>query len=308
MSARRGRLALLLASLLDCATALHARGPLPNVASPNLASRRRTTCSPIAAVPRKLFSRTRLDFGSQDHSEHAFGLQGHILGLAPQADSYVLIWAAILLARRRALPLADLAFAIGFPAYLAVSNWVLFNANLGYERPYKPLLREGRGAWFKRYVLTYAIVGLLLPLPVIVFAPSAIAVAAAPHLFLTLVQCACEGLTSHKHFAAVLRLAVPIGFNIYRLGTIQTWLISALAAARASAGGVASSWAWASLTLAVANGAIWSYNLLVFLLLRVAPQYLDKSISATPTTFEWKFGLIPVKVRTAEEADVPASV
>ena len=58
----------------------------------------------------------------------------------------------------------DLAFAIGFPAYLAVSNWVLFNANLGYERPYKPLLREGRGAWFKRYVLTYAIVGLLLPL------------------------------------------------------------------------------------------------------------------------------------------------
>lgn len=296
-------------TLISCTSALHTSLALPRAKVVH-----HRTGIPRAAST-KLFSRNRLDFASQDHAEHEFGLQGHIFGLAPQADSYVLLSTAYLIARYRALPLADLAFAIGFPAYLAISNWCLFDCNLGYERPYKPLLREGRGAWLKRYILTYALLGLLLPLPIVLMAPPTIAIAAAPHLFLTLVQCACEGLTSHRHFAVVLRLAVPFGFNVYRLAAIQVWVASALAAVRVSttAGLVASTWAWASLSLAVANGAVWSYNLFVFLLLRVAPQYLDSAISVTPRTFEWRWGLLPRRIvpdehETEEAAELAASV
>jgi len=281
-----------------CASALHA----PALRGPSRAVGR--ACAPRLAKSTKLFSRNRLDFGSQDHAEHEFGLNGHMGGLAPQADTYVLVTVAYLLARRRALPFVDLIFAIGYPAYLAVANWCLFDCNLGFERPYKALLRTGRGAWFKRYLLTAAVIGVFLPFLVVLFAPSAIAAAASPHLFLLMVQLACEGLTSHKHFATVLRLAVPIGFNAYRLLAIQVWGASALAAVRASAGGggVAAFWATSTLALALANGAFWTYNLFVFLLLRVAPPYLDGSISATPCSFAWKGALFPTRIVIEEDS------
>ena len=42
-------------------------------------------------------------------------------------------------------------------------------------------------------------------------------------------------------------------------------------------GGLAPSlWAWSAVALATANTLVWSYNLFVFLLLRVVPQYLDE--------------------------------
>lgn len=290
----------LLLILPSCADALQAPTLLRATPHPTI---RRTSVPHAAKKSSKFFTRTRLDFASWDHGEHEFGIQGHIFGLAPQADSYVLIAMAYFLARRSVIPLADLAFGVGFPAYLVLSNWILFNANVGHERPYKALLREGRGAWHKRYILTYTVAGLLLPLPLVLFAPPAIAAAAAPHLFLALAQAAFEGLTSHRHFAAVLRLAVPIGFNIYRLGAIQTWAASALASARTVAGGgamVSSSWAWMSLALAVANGAIWTYHLFVYLLLRVAPQYVDARISTTPLDFRWVGGLLPIRARQPE--------
>ena len=33
-----------------------------------------------------------------------------------------------------------------------------------------------------------------------------------------------EGLTRSERFAPLLRLAVPIGFNAYRLGALVTWI------------------------------------------------------------------------------------
>ena len=78
-----------------CASALHA----PALRGPSRAVGR--ACAPRLAKSTKLFSRNRLDFGSQDHAEHEFGLNGHMGGLAPQADTYVLVTVAYLLARRR---------------------------------------------------------------------------------------------------------------------------------------------------------------------------------------------------------------
>ena len=106
-------------------------------------------------------------------------------------------------------------------------------------------------------------------------------------------QCAFEGLTAHARFAALLRLAVPIGFNAYRLGVLRTWLVSAFLTARAGGGLAPSLWAWSAVALATANTLVWSYNLFVFLLLRVVPQYLDEEKFPTPST-NWGWELLPL--------------
>jgi hypothetical protein len=254
----------------------------------------------------KILSRNKVDFTSFDAGNQEFGLQGNVLGLAPKSDSGVLIFLAWLVARSKRIPVPDMAFAFAFPAYLVLANALRFDGN-NVERPFKPLLREGRGPWFKRYVLSYALVGLLLPLPVVFFAPSAIALAAAPHLFLTLVQCALESLTAHARFAPLLRLAVPIGFNAYRLSSLATWTSTALGAALGSVGLAGSVWAWSALALAATNVMLWSYNLFVFLLLRVVPQYLDNAEFPTPTK-RWQWELLPWSAKEADEAaDTPAA-
>ena len=104
--------------------------------------------------------------------------------LAPKGDSGVLLFLAALVARKHCLPLADLTFAFAFPAYLMLANFFRFDGN-DTGRPFKPLLITGRGPWFKRYVFSYALVGLILPMPFVFFAPPAVATAAAPHLFLS---------------------------------------------------------------------------------------------------------------------------
>ena len=253
------------------------------------APRRVRSTAPYA----KLISRDQADFTGKDVLiQKEFGLEGHILGLSPTGREGLLLFLAAMLGRSRAVPAADVAFALLYPAYLVVANKVRFDGNQ-YERKFKPLLREGRGAWFKRYVFTYALVGLLLPFPVVLMAPSAVAAAATPHLFLTAVQCAVEGLTANVRFAALLRLAVPIGFNAYRLGTLRVWCESALRTARFSTGTFGSLWAWWALGLATANALLWTYNLFVFLLLRVAPQYLDQMEIVRSPEMTWRWGLLP---------------
>ena len=115
-----------------------------------------------------------------------------------------------------------------------------------------------------------------------------------------------EGLTTHSRFAPLLRLAVPIGFNTYRLGTLGAWCAAAAATAGATRGAPAwaLAWAWGALALAVGNLLLWSYNLFVFLLLRVAPQYLDPLQFGAPPV-DWKFALLPL---APEGAPLPDDV
>jgi hypothetical protein len=237
---------------VTCAGALHVSVPYHHPKL-SVASRARLPAA-------KFISRDRVDFASIT-PKHEFGLQGNIMGLAPSANSGLLLVIAALVTKSQMLPTGDVAFAVAFPIYLMIANAMRFNGNQ-IEDKFEPLLRQGRGPWFKRYVATYAIFSLLLPVPFVFFGPSAVAAAAAPHLFLTLVQCAFESLTAHTRFAALLRLAVPIGFNTYRMGTIQAWCTSALATYRATAAvGTTSVWTTSALALALANGAIWTYNL-----------------------------------------------
>ena len=63
-------------------------------------------------------------------------------------------------------------------------------------------------------------------------------------------------------------------------------------------------WAAGGLTLALTNALLWSYNLFVFLLLRVAPQYLDPLQFGAPPV-DWKFALLPL---APEGAPLPDDV
>ena len=239
----------------------------------------------------------------------------------PLGSSYALLVLAATLAFKYPLPADTLVFSLAFPTYIFLANAIRFRFNAGARnRSHLPLLREGGGLWFTRYVLSFAAAGLLFPLVLCALGSSDVGRAAAPHLYLTLVQCACEGLTATPHFAALLRLAVPVGFNTFRIGTLCTWVLASLQAVRGSAGSEAAAvsvaaatggtapslhptwWARAGLALAVVNLLMWTYNLFVFLLLRVVPQYMDPREFSPPRT-AWVGQLIPW---ATEEASPPA--
>lgn len=212
-------------------------------------------------------------------------------------DSVVLLGFASAITLAHPVPRQDLVFAVLFPAYLAVMNQWRFGGNaVGVDREFVPLLRQGGGAWFKRYVLSFALFGLLLPLLIVfggcVGVPTAVSSAAAPHLLLTLVQCACEGLTRSPSVAALVRLLIPIGFNAYRMGALATWTRSAGAALGSLSSFPRNVWPLIGLALALANLLMWTYNLFVFLLWRTVPQYMDPVEFPTPTT-KWRGALLP---------------
>lgn len=208
----------------------------------------------------------------------------------PRTQPPVLPLATIVLACTRTIPAGDRLFSLLFPLYVCLANRWRFDRNApvvaagGTDRP---LLREGSGPWFKTYILTFGVVGIVLPLALQVLAPRPVAEAAAPHLYLTLCQVVMETVARKARYHPVPRLLVPIGFNAYRLTALGTWVRTARGAAPRGAGEVA------GLVLAVANALLWTYNLFVFLLLRTLPQYLDRR-EFPEAEVSWKGQLLPV--------------
>lgn len=213
---------------------------------------------------------------------------------APSPAEITLAGAAALVAYARPVPLADRVFSVAYPAYLYAANRLRFDRNApAADRKQVPPLREGRGPWFGRYVVSFAMAGLLIPLVLQVVAPEAVSGPAAPHLYLTLCQCFMEALISGPGFYALIQLLVPIGFNAYRMGSLWTWLSKAwLGFVTARKGGTAV-WETVGMVLAAANMVMWTYNLFVFLLLRTVPQYLDRG-EFPHAHVMWKWQVIPV--------------
>ena len=220
--------------------------------------------------------------------------------LAVSADSVVLLSIGAAIAAAHPVPRADLFFAVAYPCYMALTNEWRFGGNVvGVHREFVPLLREGSGPWFMRYVKSFALVSLLLPLPIVfgcfgLGVPLSVSRAAAPHHLLVLTQCACESLTRSPSVAALVRLLIPIGFGAYRMGSLVTWARAATATAIAAGAAAPAVRAWhgVGLCLALANLLMWSYNLFVFLLWRTLPQYLDRREFPTPAT-RWRGSLLP---------------
>jgi len=184
----------------------------------------------------------------------------------------------IVLACTRPIPVWDRFFSIGYPVYLCLANHFRFDRNapgIAAGKVKTSLLREGQGPWFKIYMATFGIIGIVLPFVVQIVAPRSIADAAAPHLYLTLCQIVMETLTRGPHFYPLMQLMVPIGFNAYRLISLKTWLITAWRSTGAvTQGGMV--WEALGLALAFVNTVVWTYNLFVFLLLRTLPQYINR--------------------------------
>jgi hypothetical protein len=146
--------------------------------------------------------------------------------------------------------------------------------------------------WFKKYVLSFAVLTILLPLATIMAAPLVLGAAAgaqaqraaAPPLFLLLAQLFMESTTeaAPRDWAAVIRILNPIGFNAFRLAPIGAWVASAASFAHVALANDASLDAasrafalWFAL-LAVVNLGLWVYNLFAFLLLKALPLYFDE--------------------------------
>lgn len=210
----------------------------------------------------------------------------------------------IVLAITRPIPMTDRFFSIGYPIYMYLANRFRFANNApsiarfgGGNDVFKklPLIREGSGPWFKKYVLTFAGIGIILPLITLIIAPKAIADAAAPHLYLTLCQVAMESKMTGPKFHSLIELLNPIGFNAYRLICLKTWLTVAYQSVVTSSTYFRCSfWEVFSLALALSNTIIWVYNLFVFLLLRTLPQYLDRNKFPDVDNVSWKGQIIPI--------------
>jgi hypothetical protein len=244
----------------------------------------------------------------QDNSESK-GMMNPLalVGLSIRSpSSFIFLILAVAIGLSRPIPKADVAFSICFPLYLALANRFRFDRNvpaIAAKREVIPLLREGRGPWFKRYVTSFGMIGVILPVMFQLVAPRYISDAAAPHLYLVLCQVVMETLTRGAEFYPLLRLLTPIGFNTYRMGSLCVWASTAMSSflrAKDSVAGLGSNifagkmilWEVLGLSLALVNLVVWTYNLFIFLLLRTVPQYLDKT-EFPAAKVVWKGQLFP---------------
>lgn len=201
----------------------------------------------------------------------------------------------------------DLIFSIGFLAYVFMANAITFDNNqLQFDqmkrqnKQFEPMGKHslGRGQFItqKSFLIYFGvskILGLLIPLVMVFAAPKEIATMVAPSMVVVIAQAVAEQSTMGCH--DVLRIAVPIGYSVYRLfGPLQTWTYDSysLYLEQAATGG--------TLVYAFNVGLAWldlvftAYNLFVFLILRTMPLYFDKD--ETPRV-EMKYTLLPLPKR-----------
>merc|ERR1712151_855471 len=69
--------------------------------------------------------------------------------------------------------------------------------------------------------------GVLLPLLVQFVAPEHIAEATAPHLYMLVCQILMEMMVNAPEFHPALIAMNPVGFSVYRISCIKTWLVVA---------------------------------------------------------------------------------
>uniref|UniRef100_A0A7S0C4K2 DUF7733 domain-containing protein n=1 Tax=Proboscia inermis TaxID=420281 RepID=A0A7S0C4K2_9STRA len=222
-------------------------------------------------------------------------------GLSCSKSPTALIFPSIiaLVACTRPIPFWDRFFSIVYPLYLCLANRFRFDRNapsVAAEKKTLPLLREGSGPWFSTYLKSFGTVGILLPLVVQILAPRSIVNAAAPHFYLTLCQVVMESFARGPRFYSLTRLLVPIGFNAYRIGALKVWIEKAWIGYTIDRH---STWGILGLVLAAANTLMWTYNIFIFLLLRVLPQYLNRDeFPDSEVTWKGPVLSVPVLVKT----------
>jgi len=180
---------------------------------------------------------------------------------------FIFIVLTLVLMASGLVPLRDVLFA-GF----ASAYFVLFGKYV-YPCPTEPqpstLFPNNR--LLRRYVAFAGLIAIPTPMAYILgsyIKGDQVAMnAAAPHLFLIACQVLSELMVVSLSTPVSLpvRMMVPVFYNTRRLFTIATWLETEFARTTDDRG-----WLFFGRGLAVANMAIWAYNLFCFLL----PVYL----------------------------------
>merc|ERR1712087_878653 len=105
------------------------------------------------------------------------------------------------------------------------------------------------------------------------------------------------GMAYNPKCHPVIQIINPIGFSAYRMSALKTWVALAFEMMMNATGNstdVVLNWEKAQFVLALANAVFWTYNLCVFLTLRVLPpnfdqeKFLDSNVS-----WEKYYQLIP---------------
>lgn len=197
----------------------------------------------------------------------------------------------LLLTSSRSIPLGDILFSVSYPSYLYLVHKYRFDDSWRGRfalKKCKPTWFEQAGEpWFRNWMRVCVGIGVILPGITQLFAPVTIAEAAAPHMYLLLCQIFMEIVTERCIiFHPLPQFLVPVGFSVYRMLSLKTWMVSAWHRAFSvpcPAGicynlqGTVVTWETADLALAQLNVLLWSYNLFIFMLLRVLPQTFDKT-------------------------------
>ena len=140
-----------------------------------------------------------------------------------------------------------------------------------------------------RYLTTFGAVGMLLPLLFCWTAPTAIAQPAISSTILILVQVVTEELSHGPSMHMLPTLLVPIGFNTYRMGPLMQWVQESWQLLNQHT----SSLTLFGFALGVTNLIMWAYNLFVFLLLRITPQFWDTRTFPVAKV-QWQWQLWPI--------------
>jgi hypothetical protein len=208
---------------------------------------------------------------------------------------------------RSFIPTRHVLFCTFYPAYLILANRYRFGNNLAVrKRPehhpnnisavMSSIYSERDTVWFKRYMTSFTIVGVLLPLQTVFTAPPEFADAAISHLLVLWTQITCETVTMQNPFVhRYIALLIPLGFSVYRQSLLLEWFSISFTSFRSSflsiiGGNTSLSWYWHALgfVLSSINLIIWTMNLFGFLLMRWTPEFLAGDKCKSPE-IKWEF-------------------
>lgn len=168
----------------------------------------------------------------------------------------------------------DIAFVVFSLIYLYFLSKIAFPTIP--NRPVDPPVFGEKNRILGLYVLFAALIGLLVPIAYIfegVFEGDQEGIkAASPHLFLLASQVFMEGVSVYGGFSLPIRVFVPVFYNSRRIFTLVEWLRSEIYKTETGYSGSGRR-LYVGRALAVANMALWCFNLFGFLL----PFYLPKA-------------------------------
>jgi len=224
--------------------------------------------------------------------------------IIPGAASQTLL--AALLVYKFDIPTRHLLFCILYPAYLIFANHFRFGNNIAIRQRsnhhpsnlsvvMSKIYSESDTAWFKCFMASGTILGVLLPLLTVSLAPTEVADAAISPLFVFWTQMICETVAMlNPYVHRYIAFLVPMGFFIYRERLLLDWFSASLLASY-SASDTSSTWYTFGLILSSVNLIFWTGTLFVFALLRWAPEFLAHEKCESPE-IEWKM-MVPHQMK-----------